>query len=130
MFDSIPFNELPMSWLVIVKCISKTFSTTCPTGASPQIDVDSTRYFVDTSKEKLNKFPCRYHVISTFLFNVISLVKKSALFPCTFSGVILLVEKFTLFAYIFFGEISMAKNSTWYLVSCKLMKTFEEVCPC
>ena len=29
LFDSIPLNEIPMSWLVIVASRSKTFSTTC-----------------------------------------------------------------------------------------------------
>ena len=29
LFDGIPFNEIPMSWLVIVKSRSETVSTTC-----------------------------------------------------------------------------------------------------
>ena len=29
LFDAIPFNEISMSWLVIVKSRSETFSTTC-----------------------------------------------------------------------------------------------------
>ena len=82
---------------------------------------------------------------STF-FDVISLVEKSMLFPCTFFEVILLVEKSTLFPRIFFDVISMVeiytlflltffdvilmgKNSSTFLVSCKLMKTFEKVFP-
>ena len=77
-------------------------------------------------------------------FGVISMVKKSTLFPRTFICVILMVEKSTLFPRTFFDviclvEISrffvltffdvilMGKNSTSFLVSCKLMKTFENV---
>ena len=72
--------------------------------------------------------------ISTFFprtfFDVISLVEKSILFPLTSTYVILMVEKFTLFASTFCDEISMGKFSRSFLVSCKLMKTFEEIFLC
>ena len=85
-----------------------------------------------------------FHVISTYFFDVISLIEKSTLFPLTFFDVISMDEKSTLFTRTFFDviylvEIStlflltlfdvilMDKNSTSFLVSCKLMKTFEEV---
>ena len=53
----------------------------------------------------------KIHVVSTYFFEVL-----------------LMVEKSTLFALTFFDQISMGKNST--SVSCKLMKTFEEVFLC
>ena len=69
--------------------------------------------------------------ISTFfpriLFNVIPLVEKSTLFPLTFFDVILMVEKSTLFARTFFYEISMGKIRRHFWLSCKAMKTLDEV---
>ena len=56
-------------------------------------------------------------------FDVISLVEISTVFLVTFFYVTLMVEKATLFARTFFDKIAM--NSTSFLVSCKLMKTFE-----
>ena len=97
-------------------------------------------YFFDAISliEKSTSFPRNF-------FDVISLVEKSTLFPRTFFDVIsmveismvflltffdliLMVEKSTLFARTFFDKISM--NSTSFLVSCKLMKTFEGVFLC
>ena len=83
-------------------------------------------------------------VVSTYFFDVISLIKKFTMFPrtfydviylveisavflLTFFNVILMVEKSTLFARTFFDEIWMGPNSTAFLVGCKVMKTFEEV---
>ena len=66
---------------------------------------------------------------STF-FDVISMVQKSTLFPRTFSDVICLIEISTLILLTFFDVITMGKNLTPFLVSCKLMKTFEEVFLC
>ena len=63
------------------------------------------------------------------LFNVISTFEKSTLFPRTFFDVICLVEICTLFLLTFLDVILMVKNSTLCLVSCKLMKTFEEDFP-
>ena len=64
------------------------------------------------------------YIDSTFL-NVISLAVISMVFLLTFFDIILMVEKFSLFAHTFFDEISMGKSSMSFLVSCKLMKTFE-----
>ena len=52
------------------------------------------------------------HVISTYLFRQISMVKKSTLFPRTFFDVISMVEKSTLFPRTFFDVISMVEKST------------------
>ena len=62
----------------------------------------------------------------TFI-RVISMVEKSTLLPRTFFDVICLVEICRLFFLTFFDVILMGKNSTLFLVSCKLMKTFEKV---
>ena len=83
---------------------------------------------------------------SRTFFGVISLVEKSTLFPRTFFDVISMVEKFMWFPRIFFDVISLVeictlfllnffdviligKDLTSFLVSCKLMKTFEKVFP-
>ena len=49
------------------------------------------------------------HVISTYFFDVISLIEKSTLFPCTFFDVTSMVEKSLLFPRIFFDAISVVK---------------------
>ena len=56
--------------------------------------------------------------------------RKNYVVSTCFFDVILMIEKTTLFARTFFKEISMGKNSTSFLVSCKLLKTFEEVFLC
>ena len=127
-----------------------------PTGTPHRIHVDSTwilrRYVEDqistnfhvisaiSMVEKSTWFP------RTF-FNVISMVEKSALFPCTFFDVISMVEKYTLFPrtfprtfsviqmleistlflFTFSGVILMGKDLISFLISYKLMKTFEKV---
>ena len=98
-------------------------------GTPRRIDVESTwilhRYVED-------QISTNFHVISTYFFDVISMVKKSTLFPrtffdvismveksmlfpLTFFNVILMVEKSTLFTRTFFNEISKDKNSTSFL---------------
>ena len=51
-----------------------------------------------------------FHVFSTCFFNVISLIRKSTLFPPTFFDVILMVEKSTLVPSTFFGVNWRVKN--------------------
>ena len=84
------------------------------------------RYYVDTSKSEFRQI---YTSFPRSLFYVISMVEKSTLFPRTFFDVISMVEICTLFLLNFFDVILMRKNLTSFLVSCKLMKTFEEVFP-
>ena len=72
--------------------------------------------------EKFTLFP------RTF-FNIILMVEKSTLFPRTFFDVICLVEICTLFLLTFMDVILMGKNLTSFLVSCQLMKLFEEIFP-
>ena len=101
-----------------------------PTDTLRQIDVDSTwilhRYVED-------QISTNFHVISTYFFDVISLIEKYTSFPRTFFGVISMVQKSTLFslnffdvtlifekstliARTFFDEISIARNPTSFLV--------------
>ena len=61
--------------------------------------------------------------------DVTSMVEKSTLFPRTFISVISMVEICTLFLRAFFDVILMGKDLTSFLVSYKLMKTFEKVFP-
>ena len=106
-----------------------------PTGTPRRLHVDSTWYYVEKSTLLPRTF---FNVISmvekstlfprTFI-GVISLVGKSMLFPRTLVDVICLVEICTLFLLIFFDVILMGKNSTSFLVSCQLIKTFEKVFP-
>ena len=59
------------------------------------------------------------------------MAEKSTLFPRTFFDVISLFEISTLFLLAFFEAILMGTNLTSFLVTCKLMKTFEVVfCVC
>ena len=104
-------------------------------GTQRALHVDSTwilrRYVED-------QISMNFHVISTYVFDIISMVEKSTLFPFTFFHVVSMVEKYTVFLIFrfnfdcrkihfvctyFFGKISM--NSTSFLVSYELMKTFE-----
>ena len=84
-----------------------------PTGTPRQIDVDSTwilrRYVED-------QISTNFHVVSTYFFDVISLIEKSTLFPRTSFDVISMVEKSTSFPRIFFNVISFVEISTVYLL--------------
>ena len=51
------------------------------------------------------------HIICTYFFDVISLIKKSTSFPHTFFDVISMVQKSTSFPHTFFSVISMVKKS-------------------
>ena len=82
-----------------------------PTATPRRIHVDSTwilrRYVED-------KISTSFHLISTYFFDVISLVEKSTWFPLTFFDVISLVEKSTWFPRTFFDVILLVKKSTWF----------------
>ena len=88
---------------------------------SRKIHVVSTYFYrCNFAGQKCTLFPRNF-------FDAISMAEKFMLFPRTFFEVFLMVEKSTLFACAFFNVISMDKNLTSLLVSCMLMKTFEEV---
>ena len=63
------------------------------------------------------------------LFDVISLVEKFTWFPGTFFNVISMVEICMLFLLTFFDVILMGHDLTSFLVTCKLMKTFQKFFP-
>ena len=64
-------------------------------------------YYVDMSKTKFRR-------ISTYLFDVISLIEKSTSFLRTFFDVISMVEKSKLFPHTFFNVISMVEKTTLF----------------
>ena len=80
-------------------------------GTPRRIHVDSTwilrRYVED-------QILTNFHVISTYVFDVISLVEKSMLFPRTFFDVISMVEKSLLFSRTLFDVISLVQKSTLF----------------
>ena len=92
---------------IITPCIHKSF----PTDTPRRIHVDSSwilrRYLED-------QISTNFHVISTYFFGVISLIKKSTLFPRTFFDVISMIEKPTLFPRNFCDVISMVEKSTLF----------------
>ena len=99
----------PVTLLVEIFLI--TFSIS-PTGTPRRIHVDSTlvlRRFVE------DQISTNILVISTYFFDVISLIEKSTSFPRTFFDVILLVEKSTLFPRTLFDVISLVEISTLFL---------------
>ena len=71
----------------------------------------------------------KIHIVSTYFFDINSMVKKSTLFPRGFISVISIVEIWTLFLLTFFDVILMGKDLASFLVSCRLMETFEKVFP-
>ena len=76
-----------------------------------QIDVDSTlilRWYVE------DQISTNFHVISMYLFDVISLIKKSTSFPRIFFNIISMVEKSALFPRTFFGVISLVKKGKMF----------------
>ena len=100
--------------------------------------VSRTFFDVISMVEKSTLFPRPFFdVISMYekstsfarsFFDVISLVEISTVFLVTFFYVTLMAEKSTLFARTFFDKIAM--NLASFLVSCRLMKTFEGVFLC
>ena len=90
------------------------------TGIPRGINVDSTSILPWYVKDQILT---NLHIISTYFFDVISLVEKSKMFSRTFFYVISMVGKFMLFPRIFFDVISMVKNSTL------IWRTFFDVIP-
>ena len=107
------FDEFPRHFCVLFRC---------------DFEVEKSTWFpraffgVIFLVEKSALFP------GTF-FDVTSMVEKSTLFPRTFISVISMVEICALFLRAFFDVILMGKDLTSFLVSYKLMKTFEKVFP-
>ena len=57
-----------------------------------------------------HQFSTGFHVIPTYFFDVISLIKKSTSFPRTFYDVISMVQKLTLFPRVFFDVTSNGRK--------------------
>ena len=90
--------------------VSLEFSSNCSAGTPRLIDVDI------TSIRQRPNFD-EFHVISTYLFDVIFLIEKPSSFSRTFFDVISLVEKSTLFPRTFFDIISQVEISTLFLLT-------------
>ena len=82
-----------------------------PTGTPRRIDVDSTRILCRYVEDQISM---NFHVISTYFFDVISMVENFTWFPCTFCDVISSVENSTLFPRTFFNVISTVEKSTLF----------------
>ena len=91
--------------------VTTLYVTSFPTGTPRRIHVDSTwllrRYVED-------QISANFHVLSTYFFDVISMVEKSTFFPRTLFAVISMVEKSTLFPRTFIGVILLVENSTLF----------------
>ena len=71
----------------------------------------------------------KIHIVSTYFFRCNFDGRKIHVVSRTFISVISMVEICTLFLLTFFDVILMGKDLRSFLVSCKLMKTFEKVFP-
>ena len=76
-----------------------------------RIDVDSTSILRRYMEDQIST---NFHVISTYFFDVISLIEKSTSFPRTFFDVISMVEISTFFPRTFFNIILMFEKSTLF----------------
>ena len=81
---------------------------TYPTGTPRRINVDSTSILRQYIEEQNST---NLHVISTYFFDVISLIEKSTSFPRTFFNVISLIKKSTLFQGTFIDVILLVEKS-------------------
>ena len=105
-----------------------TVKTNIPTGTPSWTEVDSTPILCRYTEDKIStnflvistylfrrNFAGReIHVVSTYFFDVISLVEISTFFPRTFFDVISLVDKSTLFHFTFFNVILLVELSTLF----------------
>ena len=82
-----------------------------PTGIPRRIDVNSTWILLRYVEDQILT---NFHIVSTYFFDVISLIEKSTSFPRTFFNVILMAEKSTSFPRTFFDVILMFKKSTLF----------------
>ena len=71
----------------------------------------------------------KIHIVSAYFFQCNFDGRKIHVVSGTVISVISMVEICTLFLLTFFDVILMGKDLTSFLVSCKLMKTFEKVFP-
>ena len=74
----------------------------------------SQRAIHDITSIRQDQILTNFYVISTYFFDVISMVEKSMLFPHSFFDVISMVEKSTFFPCTYFNVISMVEKSTLF----------------
>ena len=79
-----------------------------PTRTPRRIDVDSTWILRGHVEDQIST---NLHIVSTYFFDVISLIEISTQFPRTFFDVISMVEESTQFSRTFFNVISMVEKS-------------------
>ena len=107
------FNEFPRHFRVLFQC-----------------NFDGRKiHIVSTYSFRCNFDGRKIHVVSTYFFRCNFDGRKIHVVSRTFISVISMVEICTLFLLTFFDVILMGKDLTSFLVSCKLMKTFEKVFP-
>ena len=124
------FDKFPRHFRVLFRCnfngrkihVVSTYFFQC-NFAGRKIHVVSTYFF------RCNFDGRKIHIVSTYFFRCNFDGRKIHVVSRTFISVISMVEICTLFLLTFFDVILMGKNSTSFLVSCKLMKTFEKVFP-
>ena len=98
-------------FLLYINIKSKCLNINVPTGTRRRIHVDSTWILRRYVKDQISK---NFHVISTYFFDVISMVEKSTWIPRTFFDVISLVKKSTWILRTFFDVISMVRKCTLF----------------
>ena len=107
------FDEFPRHFRVLFRCDF----------AGRKIHVVSTYFF------RCNLAGRKIHVVSAYFLRCNFDGRKIHVVSGTFISVISMVEICMLFLLTFFDVILMGKDLTSFLVSCKLMKTFEKVFP-
>ena len=107
------FDEFPRHFHILFRCDF----------AGRKIHVVSTYFF------RCNFDGRRIHIVSTYFFRCNFDGRKIHVVSRTFISVTSMVVLCTLFLPTFFEVILMGKYLTSFLVSCKLMKTFEKVFP-
>ena len=107
---NIHFPKAAFQKLILRKKIF-TYVDINPTGTPRRIHADSTSILHQYVEDQILT---NFHVISTYFFDVISLIEKSTLFPRTFFDVISIVEKSMLFPRTFFDVILTVEKSTLF----------------
>ena len=83
----------------------------CPMSIPRRINIDCTQIFRRYVEDLISM---NFHFISTYFFEVISLIEKFTSFSRIFFGVITMVQKSTFFPRTFFGAISLVEISTFF----------------
>ena len=141
------FDEFPRHFHILFRCdftgrkihVVSTYFFRC-NFAGRKIHVVSTYFFRCNFAVRKIHVVSRYflrcnfdgrkiHIVSTYFFRCNFDGRKIHVVSRTFISVISMVVLCTLFLLTFFDVILMGRYLTSFLVSCKLMKTFEKVFP-